>query len=104
MPSLPAFSVTPAMVCNAVQSNAFVKASEWVEVQRSHICFLSGSSTTDRSGYDVWLMSMMGAIILHMVAIIFVVVLGGVVIGMVGMVVIMSVHGGRFGKDRRLRW
>ncbi|TQD75561.1 hypothetical protein C1H46_038904 [Malus baccata] len=76
MPSLSAFSVTPAMVRNAVQSNVFVKTDEWVEVQRSHICFLSGSPTTDRRG---------------------------VVIGVVGTVVIVSIHGGRYGKDRRLR-
>ncbi|TQE12367.1 hypothetical protein C1H46_002020 [Malus baccata] len=95
MPSLSAFSVTLAMVRNAIQSNMFVKADEWVEVQRSHICFLSRSPTIDHSG--------MGVIILHMEAVIFVVVLGGVVIGMVGTVVIVYVHGGRFGKDRRLR-
>ncbi|KAB2598146.1 elongator complex protein 6-like [Pyrus ussuriensis x Pyrus communis] len=75
MSSLPAFLVTSIMVRNAVQSNVLVKADEWVEVQRSHICFLSGSPTR------------------------------GVVIGVVGTVVIVSVfvHGGRFGKGRRLR-
>ncbi|TQE00728.1 hypothetical protein C1H46_013667 [Malus baccata] len=68
MPSLSAFSIIPAMVRNDVQSNVFVKTDEWVEVYRSHICFLRG-----------------------------------VVMGVVSTVVIVSVHGGRFGKDRRLK-